>query len=86
MRACSTALLLFASVALGIHHANCMYDDSDSVVTLTAKNFNSMVADSNLVSVVEFFAPWCGHCKALAPIFKKVAEKLEVRALFDIVL
>eukprot|EP00884_Botryococcus_braunii_P005737 jgi/Botrbrau1/15164/Bobra.0149s0029.1 len=62
---------LYASVAEG------MYDKSDYVLELTGKNFASLVDDSNLISVVEFYAPWCGHCKALAPAFKKVAEKLE---------
>lgn len=58
-----------------------LYDKSDSVVELTAKNFASLIEDTNLVSVVEFYAPWCGHCQALAPSFKKAAEKLEVRFL-----
>lgn len=57
-----------------------LYDKSDSVVELTAKNFASLVENTNLVSVVEFYAPWCGHCQALAPSFKKAAEKLEVSA------
>lgn len=78
---------LIALLACGLHAsiAEGLYDRSDSVVELTAKNFASQVEDSNLISVVEFYAPWCGHCKALAPAFKKVAEKLEVtRNLYQI--
>ena len=37
------------------------------VVELTDSNFESMVLDSNEMWLVEFFAPWCGHCKNLAP-------------------
>ncbi|KAI9313915.1 thioredoxin-like protein [Dichotomocladium elegans] len=43
------------------------------VVVLTAKNFDSIVKDPKANVLVEFYAPWCGHCKNLAPIYEKVA-------------
>ncbi|KAJ6796138.1 protein disulfide isomerase-like 2-2 [Iris pallida] len=45
-----------------------------SVVVLTAKNFGQVVLDETKDVLVEFYAPWCGHCKSLAPIYEKVAN------------
>ncbi|XP_068662430.1 probable protein disulfide-isomerase A6 [Aristolochia californica] len=45
-----------------------------SVVVLTAENFDEVVLDESKDVLVEFYAPWCGHCKNLAPIYEKVAS------------
>lgn len=55
--------------------------DSD-VVKLTSETFESVISENPLV-LVEFYAPWCGHCKNLAPEYVKAAEELKKR---DIVL
>jgi len=44
-----------------------------AVTVLTDSNFDSIVLDSNKNVLVEFYAPWCGHCKTLAPIYEKLA-------------
>ncbi|XP_058755958.1 probable protein disulfide-isomerase A6 [Vicia villosa] len=44
-----------------------------SVVVLTPETFNEVVLDETKDVLVEFYAPWCGHCKSLAPIYEKVA-------------
>jgi len=44
-----------------------------AVVDLTPSNFDSIALDSTKDVLVEFFAPWCGHCKQLAPDYEKVA-------------
>jgi protein disulfide-isomerase A6 len=44
-----------------------------NVVILTADNFGELVLDETKDVLVEFYAPWCGHCKSLAPTYEKVA-------------
>ncbi|KAJ9686572.1 hypothetical protein PVL29_015449 [Vitis rotundifolia] len=46
-------------------------------VELTSSNFDELVLKSKDLWIVEFFAPWCGHCKKLAPQWKKAANNLK---------
>jgi protein disulfide-isomerase A6 len=46
---------------------------SSDVVILDSTNFDAIVKDSGKHVLVEFYAPWCGHCKKLAPIWEKLA-------------
>lgn len=52
------------------------YSGGDGVVNLTPSNFDSEVAKSDSVWIVEFYAPWCGHCQSLTPEWKKAAKAL----------
>ncbi|CAH1134868.1 unnamed protein product [Ceutorhynchus assimilis] len=47
------------------------------VVVAVAKNFDDVVTNNGKDTLIEFYAPWCGHCKKLAPTFDELAEKLK---------
>ena len=69
-KAVAIALLAVAAVA------RAFYEDSGDVVALNEKNFGPLVIGSDHVWVVEFYAPWCGHCKHFAPEYARAAQNL----------
>uniref|UniRef100_A0A8B9KD01 Protein disulfide-isomerase n=1 Tax=Astyanax mexicanus TaxID=7994 RepID=A0A8B9KD01_ASTMX len=46
------------------------------VKVVVAENFDSIVNDDSKDVLIEFYAPWCGHCKSLEPKYKELGEKL----------
>lgn len=57
--------------------SSALYGRGSDVIELTPSNFESRVTDSDDIWIVEFFAPWCGHCKSLAPEYEKAARALK---------
>ncbi|KAM9069782.1 protein disulfide-isomerase A6 [Sarcophilus harrisii] len=66
--------LISCAFFLGV---NGLYSSSDDVIELTPSNFNREVIQSNSLWLIEFYAPWCGHCQRLAPEWKKAATALK---------
>ncbi|WYZ44662.1 hypothetical protein EsH8_VII_001098 [Colletotrichum jinshuiense] len=53
-----------------------MYPKNSAVLQVDAKSYDRLIANSNYTSIVEFYAPWCGHCQNLKPAYEKAAKNL----------
>lgn len=48
-------------------------------ITITKDNFDEIVAGAEVPVLVDFWAPWCGPCRMLAPIIEEIAKEAERR-------
>lgn len=45
-------------------------------IELNAENFEATVMESDKVTIVDFWAPWCGYCVRMMPTFEKLADEM----------
>lgn len=50
------------------------YSKDPHVFELNSRNFHKVIDNSNYTTIVKFYAPWCGYCKQLAPIYHKLGK------------
>uniref|UniRef100_A0A3Q3JRP4 Sulfhydryl oxidase n=1 Tax=Monopterus albus TaxID=43700 RepID=A0A3Q3JRP4_MONAL len=53
-----------------------LYTTSDQIILLTSENVESVLVNSSVAMVVEFYASWCGHCIAFSPVYKSLARDI----------
>lgn len=70
------SLLLASSILLPTAYAAGLYNKDSPVLNLDFKSYDTLIAKSNYTSIVEFYAPWCGHCQNLKPAYEKAAKSL----------
>ena len=46
-----------------------------SILKITNQNFEKEVLNSDKITIVDFYADWCGPCKMMSPIIDKIAEE-----------
>ncbi|XP_073991268.1 protein disulfide-isomerase A6 homolog CaBP1 [Rhodnius prolixus] len=71
-------LLNAAILFIGLFYQTAaLYPTTSDVIDLTENNFEKLVTKGDEIWIVEFYAPWCGHCQQFVPEFSKAATALK---------
>lgn len=51
-------------------------EEQGNVKVVVGRNYKELIEDADKDVLIEFYAPWCGHCKKLTPIYEELGDKL----------
>lgn len=79
-----TIITLTATICLLSTQIETHDDWGGNVVVLTESNFDSKVLDSDDVWLVNFYAPWCPHCKNLQPVYEEASRAIRKEGIKNV--
>ncbi|SMY23934.1 unnamed protein product [Zymoseptoria tritici ST99CH_1A5] len=71
-----SAQIAAVAASILLYGADAFYTKDSPVLQVESRTYDNLIAKSNHTSIVEFYAPWCGHCKNLKPAYEKAAKSL----------
>lgn len=77
MKLISPLFILFSVLSLASAAQGDTYAADPHIYELTPSNFDKVVHKTNYTSIVKFYAPWCGYCQKLEPVYHKLGKLIQ---------
>lgn len=78
--------VIAGTIAPSLNSADIPESNDGAVKVVVGKQFNEIVMDKSKDVFVEIYAPWCGHCKKLAPTWDKLGEEVKAKGSSSLVI